>query len=111
MLFSNYLFKISTNSREYEISYTLRVPCPNTPPDCDWWERQIVPPPGLSNKKNVKRDTPLFLEIGSFYNSPEVKLLSFTFFESIQPISGFVSRLPLLASLKCTRPSAFLRKK
>jgi len=32
-------------------------------------------------------DTPLFLEIGSFYN-PRVKMLSFTFFESIQPISG-----------------------
>jgi len=29
-----------------------------------------------------------FLEICSFYNSPIVKLLSFTFFESIQPISG-----------------------
>jgi len=26
--------------------------------------------------------------IGSFYNSPRVKLLSFTFFESIQPIYG-----------------------
>jgi len=29
-----------------------------------------------------------FLEICSFYNSPRVKLLTFTFFESIQPISG-----------------------
>jgi len=29
-----------------------------------------------------------FLEIRSFYNSPRVKLLSFTVFESIQPISG-----------------------
>ncbi len=29
-----------------------------------------------------------FLEIGSFYNSPRVKQLSFTVFESIQPISG-----------------------
>jgi len=27
-----------------------------------------------------------FLEIGSFYNSPRVKQLSFTIFESIQPI-------------------------
>jgi len=26
-----------------------------------------------------------FLEIGSFYNSPRVKQLSFTIFESIQP--------------------------
>ncbi len=30
-----------------------------------------------------------FLKIGSFYNSPRVKQLSFTVFESIQPISGF----------------------
>ncbi len=29
-----------------------------------------------------------FLEIGSFYTSPRVKQLSFTVFESIQPISG-----------------------
>jgi len=29
-----------------------------------------------------------FLEIGSFYNSPRFKLLSFTIIESIQPISG-----------------------
>ncbi len=29
-----------------------------------------------------------FLEIGSFSNSPSVKKLSFTVFESIQPISG-----------------------
>ncbi len=29
-----------------------------------------------------------FLEIGSFYNSPRVKQLSFTVFESIQLISG-----------------------
>ncbi len=29
-----------------------------------------------------------FLEIGSFYNSPRVKQLSFTIFESIQPFSG-----------------------
>ncbi len=29
-----------------------------------------------------------FLEIGSFYTSPRVKKLSFTIFESIQPISG-----------------------
>jgi len=28
------------------------------------------------------------LEIGSFYNSPRVKLLSFIVIESIQPISG-----------------------
>ncbi len=32
--------------------------------------------------------TPLFLEMGSFYNSPKIKQLSFTVFESIQPISG-----------------------
>ncbi len=29
-----------------------------------------------------------FFEIGSFYNSPTVKQLSFTIFESIQQISG-----------------------
>ncbi len=29
-----------------------------------------------------------FLETGSFYNSPRVKQLSFTVFESLQPISG-----------------------
>ncbi len=29
----------------------------------------------------------IFLEIGSIYNSPRVKQLSFTIFESIQPIS------------------------
>jgi len=44
-------------------------------------ERHTVPfTPG------VLRDTPLFLEIGSFYNSPRLKQLSFTVFESIQPI-------------------------
>ncbi len=32
--------------------------------------------------------TPIFLKIGSFYNSPRVKQLSFTVFETIQPISG-----------------------
>jgi len=36
----------------------------------------------------LKGYTPLFLEIRTFYNSPRVKLLSLTFFESIQPISG-----------------------
>jgi len=36
------------------------------------------------------RDTPLFLEIGSFYNSPRVKHLGFTVFESIQPIFWYV---------------------
>ncbi len=35
-----------------------------------------------------KRNAPLFLEIGSFYTSPRVKKLSFTIFESIQPMSG-----------------------
>ncbi len=35
----------------------------------------------------LKEDS-TFLEIGSFYNSPRVKQLSFTVFESIQPISG-----------------------
>jgi len=35
-------------------------------------------------------DNPLFLEIGSFYNSPRVKQLSFTVFESIQPIFRFL---------------------
>ncbi len=34
------------------------------------------------------KGTLYFLEIGSFYNSPRVKQLSFTVFESIQPISG-----------------------
>ncbi len=29
-----------------------------------------------------------FLKIGSFYNSPRVKQLSFTIFQSIQPIAG-----------------------
>jgi len=33
-----------------------------------------------------QRDTPLFLKIGSFYNSLRVKQLSFTIFESNQPI-------------------------
>ncbi len=36
----------------------------------------------------VKGTLHFFLEIGSFYNSPRVKKLSFTVFESIQPISG-----------------------
>jgi len=36
----------------------------------------------------LKGYSTFFLEIGSFYNSPRVKLLSLTFFESIQPISG-----------------------
>jgi len=31
-----------------------------------------------------------FLEIGSFYNSPRVKQLSFTVFESIQPIFPYL---------------------
>jgi len=34
------------------------------------------------------QDTPLFLEIGSFYKSTRVKLLGFTVFEYIQSISG-----------------------
>ncbi len=34
-----------------------------------------------------KGHSTFFLEIGSFYNSPRVKQLSFTVFESIQPIS------------------------
>ncbi len=38
--------------------------------------------------KLALKGTPLFLEIGSFYTSPRVKKLSFTVFESIQPISG-----------------------
>ncbi len=36
----------------------------------------------------IKGTLHFFLEIGSFYNSPRVKQLSFTVFESIQPISG-----------------------
>jgi len=36
----------------------------------------------------IKGYSTFFLEIRSFYNSPRVKLLSFTFFEFIQPISG-----------------------
>ncbi len=37
---------------------------------------------------NLKGTLHFFLEIGSFYNSPRVKQLSFTIFRSIQPISG-----------------------
>jgi len=36
----------------------------------------------------LKGYSTFFLEIRSFYNSPRVKLLSESFFESIQPISG-----------------------
>ncbi len=42
---------------------------------------------GASLFKMLK-DTRLFLKIGSFSNLPRVKELSFTVFESIQPISG-----------------------
>ncbi len=36
----------------------------------------------------ILKEHSTFLEIGSFYNSPRVKQLSFTVFESIQSISG-----------------------
>ncbi len=36
----------------------------------------------------LKEHSSFFLETGSFYNSPRVKQLSFTVFESLQPISG-----------------------
>ncbi len=36
----------------------------------------------------LKEHSTFFLEIGSFSKSPRVKKLSFTVFESIQPISG-----------------------
>jgi len=39
--------------------------------------------------KNIKGILHFFLEIGSFYNSPRVKLLGLTIFESIQPIFFF----------------------
>ncbi len=38
--------------------------------------------------QQIKGTLHFFLEIGSFYISPRVKKLSFTVFESIQPISG-----------------------
>jgi len=40
-----------------------------------------------------QRDTPLFWEIGSFYNSLRVKRLSFTVFKSIQPIFWYLEEL------------------
>ncbi len=43
----------------------------------------------IQNKKLALCPLHFFLEIGSFYNSPRVKHLSFNIFESIQPISGF----------------------
>ncbi len=42
----------------------------------------------LENTKFVLKEHSIFLEIGSFSKSPRVKQLSFTVFESIQPISG-----------------------
>ncbi len=42
----------------------------------------------LSFNKHALKEHSTFLEIGEFYNSPRVKQLSFTIFESIQPISG-----------------------
>jgi len=38
------------------------------------------------NQTHLKGILHFYLEIGSFYNSPRVKQLSFTVFESIQPI-------------------------
>jgi len=38
----------------------------------------------------LKGYSTFFLEIGSFYNSPRVKLLSFTVFECIQPIFRYL---------------------
>jgi len=38
------------------------------------------------NDQDLKGILHFFLEIGSFYNSPRVKQLSFTVFKSIQPI-------------------------
>ncbi len=37
---------------------------------------------------SLKEHSTFFLKIGSFSNSPRAKQLSFTVFESIQPISG-----------------------
>ncbi len=42
----------------------------------------------LDHKTSLKGTLHFFLKIGSFYNSPRVKQLSFTVFESIQLISG-----------------------
>ncbi len=42
----------------------------------------------LYKVSHIKGVLHFFLEIGSFYTSPRVKKLSFTVFESIQPISG-----------------------
>jgi len=39
---------------------------------------------------NFKGILHFFLEIGSFYHSPRVEQLSFTIFESIQPIFGYL---------------------
>jgi len=36
----------------------------------------------------------IFLEIGSFYNSPRVTQLGFTVFQSIQPIFGNLEEYP-----------------
>jgi len=38
----------------------------------------------------IKGILPFFLEIGSFYQSPRVKELGFTIFESIQPIFSYL---------------------
>ncbi len=42
----------------------------------------------LSFNQHALKEQSNFLEIGKFYNSPRVKQLSFTVFESIRPISG-----------------------
>ncbi len=41
----------------------------------------------ISDFQVLKEHSTFLGEIGSFYNSPRVKQLSFTVFESIQPIS------------------------
>ncbi len=60
-------------------------------------------------RKLLKHST--FLEIGSFYNSPRVKQLSFTIFESIQPISGSGGSTFSNRSLNLIRPLAFGHQK
>ncbi len=54
---------------------TSTFPCPVKNGQITWWY-------------TVLKEHSTYLEIGSFYNSPRVKQLSFTVFESIQPISG-----------------------
>ncbi len=51
---------------------------------------QHPPPPAssLNSSPGLKGTLHFFLELGSFYNSPRVKQLSFTVFESIQQVKA-----------------------